>query len=246
MPPRKRLPSLIAPLALLAACSGERPDPASASVETVSAWSTPPRVEAVARTASGLTVSGRAAPGARVVLRGADGTAFAASADDSGRFDIRMSAPAGDILMTPETQTGQDAAPAPERLLILAGGQGPIAMLAPGVAARRLDGAGALGAVDSDGQMLALSGRGAAGQPVRITLDGRPTAVATADAEGRWSAVVGPSAGAARLGVGASLYDYPGPGGATPDATRAGQGWRVTWQVPAGGRQSTWLSDAGA
>ena len=243
MPSRKRLPSLIASLGFLAACTGERPDPAAAPDQTVSAWSTPPRVETVIRTAGGLTVSGQAAPDARVVLRGADGAAFAASADAAGRFDIRMNAPAGDVLLTPETQTGQDAAPSPERLLILAGGQGPMAMLSPGAASRRLDGAGLLGAVDSDGRMLALSGRGPAGEAVRITLDGRPAAVATADAAGRWSAVVGPSTGPARLGVGAGLYDYPGAGDSDAGAVRAGRGWRLTWSVPAGGSQSTWLPD---
>lgn len=245
MSSRKRLPTLILLLALLAACSSERASPNPAPGEAASAWATPPRVEAVTRTASGLTVTGHAAPGARVVLRGADGTAFAASADAAGRFDIRMSVPAGDVLLTPETQTGQDASPAPEQLLILAGGQGPIAMLAPGAASRRLDGAGALGAVDSDGRMLALSGRGPADQPVRITLNGRPAAVATADATGRWSAVIGPSTGPARLGVGAGLYDYPGQGEATGQAARAGAGWSLIWLVPAGGRQATWLPDAG-
>lgn len=244
MPSRKRLPTLILPLALLAACSAEGPAPASTPGEPASGWATPPRVEAVTRTRGGLTVTGQASPGARVVLRGADGMAFAASADDTGRFDIRMSAPAGDLLLTPETQTGQDAAPAPEQLLIVAGGQGPIAMLAPGAASRRLDRTGMLGAVDSDGRMLALSGRAPAGEGVRITLDGRPSAAPAADGDGRWSAIVGPSTGAARLGVGAESYDYPGPGEATARAMRAGAGWRLAWPVPAGGRQSTWLPDA--
>lgn len=243
MPSRKRLLSLIAPLALLAACSGEQTDAARPQGDAVAGWATPPRVESVMRTGGGLTVSGQAAPGARVVLRGADGMAFAASADDTGRFDIRMSAPAGDVLLTPETQTGQDAAPAPERLLILAGGQGPIAMLAPGAASRRLDGAGALGAVDSDGRMLALSGRASPGESVRITLNGQPGAVAQANSRGHWTAAVGPANGSARLGVGVRIYDFPGGDGAGPQAARAGQGWRLSWDVPAGGRQVTWLPD---
>lgn len=246
MTSRKRLLPMIAPAAflaaLLAACSGEPADPRTEAAETVAGWAAPPRVEAVTRTASGLTVSGQASPGARVVLRGGDGLAFAASADDAGRFDIRMSAPAGDVLLTPETQTGQDAAPAPERLLIIAGGQGPMAMLAPGAPSRRLDGSGALGSVDSDGRMLALSGRGPAGQPVRLSLNGRPAAMPTADSAGRWTAVVGP-AGAGRIAVGEAAYDYPGAVEGGAGAARAGAGWSIGWSIPAGGRQTTWLPD---
>lgn len=245
MPSRKRLPSLIALLTLLGACSGEPSGPEATPGEGQAGWAAPPRIESVSRTAGGLTVSGHAAPNARVVLRGVDGAAFAASADGVGRFDIRMTAPAGDLLLIPETQTGQDAAPAPERLLILANGQGPMAMLAPGAASRRLDGAGLLGAVDSDGRMLALSGRSTAGQEVRVTLNGRPAAVATTAADGRWSAVVGPAGGPARIGVGARVYDFPGEGGVDGQAARAGEGWRLSWAVPVGGRQTTWLPDAG-
>lgn len=245
MPSRKRLLSSIVPLALLAACSNARTDQAQPKGETTIGWAAPPRIDTVRRTPSGgLTVSGRAGPGARVVLRGADGMAFAASADDAGRFDIHMGAPTGDVLLTPETQTGQDAAPAPERLLILGGGQGPMALLAPGAASVRLDGAGALGAVDSDGRVLALSGQAQAGSSVRVTVDGRPGAVAQADAVGRWTAVVGSSTGPARLGVGSQVYDFPGDGGATAQAVRSGAGWRLVWDVPAGGRQVTWLPDA--
>lgn len=244
MPSRKRLPSLIALLTLLGACSGEASGPETTPGEGQAGWAAPPRIESVSRTAGGLTVSGHAAPNARVVLRGADGAAFAASADGGGRFDIRMTAPAGDLLLIPETQTGQDAAPAPERLLILGDGQGPIALLTPGAASVRLDGAGALGAVDSDGRFLALSGQAQAGSSVRITVDGRPGAVAQADAGGRWTAVVGSSTGPARLGVGPRIYDFPGDGGATAQAARSGAGWRLAWEVPAGGRQITWLPDA--
>ena len=242
MTSRKRLPwGLVLPI-FLAACSGERSRPDADMAQAGAGWSAPPRVETVARTAGGLMVSGHAAPGARVVLRGADGMAFAASADDRGRFDIRMTAPAGDVMLTPETPTGQDSAPAPEQLLLIAGGQGPIAMLAAGAPSRRLDGSGALGSVDSDGRMLALAGRGEPGQPVRVSLNGRPAAMPTPGPDGRWTAIVGP-AGAGRIAVGDAAYDYPGAADGGPGASRAGAGWRIAWQVPAGGRQTTWLPD---
>lgn len=245
MTPGKPLLLLLASLGLAAACSQRPADapPATAS-EALSGWAQPPRIQTVTRAQGAVTVTGLAAPGARIVLRGADGAAFAASTDEAGRFDIRIGAPDHDLLLIPETQTGQDAAPAPERLLIVGGAQGPVVMLAPGSAGRRLDGAGALGAVDSDGRMLALSGRAQPGQSVSVTLNGRAVAVAQADATGHWSAVAAPAGGPARLEVGGSVYDYPGEDGAGAIAARAGAGWRLAWDVPSGGRQVTWLPDA--
>ena len=245
MTARKRLPMMIAVLGLAAGCSQPEPGVAPAAEATASKWVTPPRIDGVRRSAGALTVSGQTSPGARVVLRGGDGSAFAASADDSGRFEIRIGAADHDLSLIPEVQTGEDAAPAPERLLILGGADGPVVMLAAGVAGRRLDGAGALGAVDSEGRMLALSGRAPAGQTVRITLNGGSGMTVLAGADGRWTAVAGPAGGPVRLGVGARVYDYPGEAGAGPVAARAGAGWRLAWMSSSGGRQVTWLPDAG-
>lgn len=243
MPSRKRLSLLIAGLVLAAGCSGERADPARTPQAAPSGWAIPPQISTVTRAAGGLTVSGHAGPNARVVLRGADDAAFAASADETGRFDIRMNPPAGDALLTPETQTGQDAAPAPERLLVLNGGQGPIALLTPGGGSVRLDGSGPLGAVDSDGRMLALSGQAAPGESVRVTIGGRVSIQVQADASGRWTATGGGGPGAVSVTVGERAYDYPGEAGASTQATRAGAGWRLAWAGPGGARQVTWLPD---
>lgn len=246
MTPRKRLPMLIAVLGLAAACSPSRPGEAPAADPAASAWISPPRIQAVRRAAGGLTVSGQASPGARVVLRGGDGAAFAASADDAGRFEVQIGASPYDLLLIPEVQSGQDAAPAPERLLIVAGANGPVVMLAPGAAGRRLDGGGALGAVDSDGRMLALSGRAPAGAELRVTVNGRPVTVVHAEKAGRWTAVAPYSGGPARVEVAGAVYEFPGDGGAEASAMRAGAGWRLAWTLPAGGRQVTWLPDAAA
>jgi hypothetical protein len=231
-----------------AACSpSAAPEPEKArGPAAVEGWARPPMIRSVQRAPGGLVFTGQAEPGARVVLRSDSGPAYAAAADDRGRFEIRMTPPAGDLLLRPETQVGQDAAPAPERLLIVAGGRGPVAILRAGGATRRLDRAPALGAVDSDGRMRLVSGRGApAGAPVDLQAGGE-TGRATPDASGRWTLVLTPSAGPDEIRVGGRTFTWPGDGaaGAALRVERAGAGWRVVWSGPAGGRQTTWLPDA--
>jgi hypothetical protein len=237
---------------LCAASVGCSP-PAPAATEkarvpaAVEGWTRPPMIRTVRRFPDGLVFTGQAEPGARVVLRSDSGPAHAAAADDQGRFEIRMAAPVGDLVLRPETQVGQDAAPAPERLLIIAGGRGPVAILRAGGATRRLDRAPALGAVDSDGRMRLVSGLGAAGgAPVEVSAGGEGGPVEP-DVTGRWSLVLTPSAGPDEIRVGGRAFTWPGEGAGDAAAgtrvERAGAGWRVVWRGPAGGRQTTWLPD---
>ena len=159
----------VATALLLSAASASCSPPTTPEAETargpasVEGWTRPPMIRSVQRVPGGLVFTGQAEPGARVVLRSDTGPAHAAAANDQGRFEIRITAPTGNLLLRPETQVGQDAAPAPERLLIVAGGQGPVAILRTGGPTRRLDRAPALGAVDSDGRMRLASGRSASG-----------------------------------------------------------------------------------
>lgn len=212
----------------------------------VEGWTRPPMIRSVQRVPGGLVFIGQAEPGARVVLRSDSGPAHAAAADDQGRFEIRMTPPAGDLLLRPETQIGQDASPAPERLLIVAGGRGPVAILRAGGATRRLDRAPALGAVDSDGRMRLASGRSAPGGGSIDIQAGGETGRVTPDASGRWRLVLTPSAGPDEIRVGGRSFNWPGDG--TAEAAlrveRVEAGWRVVWSGPAGGRQTTWLPDA--
>ena len=138
-----------------AACSpSSTPEPAEPrDAPSATAWTRPPLIRAVRRTSDALVFIGQAEPGARVVLRSDTGPAHAAAADDRGHFEIRMAPPAGDLLLRPETQVGQDSAPSPDLLLIVDGGRGPMAVLRAGGPTRRLDRAPALGAVDSDGRI---------------------------------------------------------------------------------------------
>lgn len=231
---------------LAAACTPPTAPERVAEVEGATAgWNRPPEIQAVQRAAASLIFTGAAEPGARVVLRSDSGAAYAAAADGRGRFEIRMTAPAGDLWLRPEIQIGQDSAPSPDRLLIVAGGRGPIAVLRTGGPTRRLDQAPALGAVDSDGRMRLASGRAAIGAPVVVQAAGESVRVAP-DAGGRWSLMLRPADGPDEIQAGARRFAWPGEGGGgtAPRVERAGQGWRVVWTGSGGARQSTWLPDA--
>lgn len=225
------------------ACSPAPAEPGEGAIEAVAQWAMPPHIDSVERGPAGLIVHGRADPGARVVLRSADGAAVAASADARGRFDIRL-APAGNVmLLTPETQRGQEASPAARRLLILDGGRGPMALLSSGGPTRRLDAAPALGAADSDGRVLILSGVAEAGDQVAAGVAGGRQGQAVAGPDGRWSLTFDAS-GPAGLTVGPAAFDWPGAGaaGAGPlSARRTPGGWAVDWTAPDGAALSTWL-----
>ena len=65
---------------------------------------------------------------------------------------------------------------------------------------------------------------------------GKPAAVVSF-LEGTWPR---------RITVGNQSYGYPGDANATEPfrVERAGDGWRVGWSAPHGGRQTTWLPDS--
>lgn len=242
--------ALTAAASLAGGCSAPPAREAQAATTTATAagWTRPPAILSVRRGPATLIFFGEAEPGARVVLRNDAGVAYAAAADDKGRFEIRMAAPQGSVLLRPETQVGQDAAASPDRLLILEGGRGPIAVLRTGGSTRRLDAAPALGAIDSDAEGALASGRTAqAGASVSVDAAGETVRVAT-DEAGRWSVVLGPIGSQGPIRVGETVFAWPGPG-ADKDGLqveRAGAGWRVGWSGPAGARQWTWMPDAAA
>lgn len=230
---------------LMIGCSPEPAQKVSSRTETGSGWTRPPAIESVRRLSDALLFAGLAEPGARVVLRSGTGAAYAAVANDEGRFEIRVVAPTGDTLLRTETQIGQDAAASPDQLLIIGGGHGPIAVLRAGGASRRLDSAPRLGAVDSDGRLRLASGRTPTPQrPVQVIVDGQAMPV-TAGADGRWVLVVGPVSGSGQIRVDGAAFGWPGDGSRREGlgVERAGSGWRVDWSGPAGARQSTWLPD---
>ncbi|MFN3930881.1 MAG: hypothetical protein ACK4JY_03945 [Brevundimonas sp.] len=229
--------------AAAAACSPSPPDPARAGAQTAVGWTRPPVIARVERSGSTLIVTGVAEPEGRVVLRSDEGAAFAASADARGRFEIRLPAPPRHLLLRPEAQIGQEAAPSPDQLLILAGGQGPVAILRPGASTRRLDAAPSLGAIDSDEGMRLASGRVASGTARVEVQSGGETVEVLPDASGRWSIMLPPYDGPDEIRVAGRAFVWPGEAAPAPGLTveQAGAGWRVRWSGPQGARQSTWL-----
>lgn len=230
---------------LVAAASGcsKRGEGAATAVDepTASVWVQPPQIEAAMRDGVGVVVRGRAGPSARVVLRGGDGAAVAVAADAAGRFELRVPAGTGDIRLTPEVQVGEDAAPSPETLVLIGGGAGPLLLVASGEPTRRLDGRGALDAVDSDGAAVILSGRTDGGPP-NVLIDGA-RAVVMQGADGAWRAMA-PGGGAAVIEVDGARFAFPGFGSQSDyTPVRAGDGWRLTWPTGPSGRQTVWLPD---
>lgn len=227
---------------VLTSCSAptEAPERTPAA-ESSHDWVVPPRVETVRAEAGSLVFAGQGQPGGRVVLRTDTGAAFAAVANADGRFEIRMVRPTGDLILHPETQRGQDAAPSPETILILAGG--PIALLSPGIPTRRLDAGPSLGAVDSDGRVMVLSGRAAPETTVAVAVSGQDVPMkVVADGNGNWMTVL-PATGGVPIRLGDESYAYPGRP-ADSDGFQvmpAGEGWTVQWSAPDGARQTTWL-----
>lgn len=226
----------------LAGCSGAD-DRETQPVEAAqgSAWAQPPLIESAARDGGTVLVRGRAGADARVVLRGADGAAVAVGADSSGRFELRVPAAFGDTRLTPEIQVGEDAAPSPESLVLIRGGDGPMVLIASGEPTVRLDGRGVLDAVDSDGSAVIMSGWVSGPAPI-VLVDG-VRAVVVGQSGGRWRATA-PGGAPAVIQVGGERFVFPGFG-TQSDFTpmRAGQGWRFTWPTGPSGRQTTWLPD---
>lgn len=230
------------------ACTPAPPERRGDAAEAIGAWTRPPVIERVQRTGAALVVSGAAEPGARVVLRSDTGAAFAASADSQGRFEIRVAAPAEHLLLRPETQVGQDTAPSPDRLLILAAGRGPIVVLRPGGPTRRLDAAPVLGAIDSDGRMRLASGRAPPGTAQVEVQSGGETVQVAPDAEGRWSIMLAPQGAPDQIQVAGRVFVWPGEIARGQDLAveRMAAGWRIAWTGPGGASQSTWLPDLSA
>ena len=233
----------------VAGCTPPAAPPAEPAPSQAAAdgWTRPPTIQSVRRVSTGLVFAGQAQPGSRVVLRSESGPAHAASADAGGRFEIRMAVPADHLLLRPETQVGQDAAPSPDRLLIVAGAMGPVAILRAGGATRRLDAAPPLGAVDSDGRMRLVSGRTTPAGTAIAVQAGEATGTVTPDSRGLWSLMLRPSSAPDEIRVDGRSFVWPGEGAGqtVPQIERAGAGWRVIWRGPAGGRQTTWLPDGG-
>lgn len=207
-------------------------------------WMATPRITSVTSQASGgVLVRGEAAPGARVIL-GGDGAVMAAGSDAQGRFELHVGPSAIGQVLTPEIQIGQSATPGPQRLLLAGEGGRLAALLTDGGPSLRLTPGPALDALDGDGRGLIASGRAAPGERI-VVRAGSDSVETTADARGRWTAVI-PTVGdqAVVIDVDGHRFRYPGPGAIGNQAERAGDGWRATRVLSGAARQTTWFPDA--
>ncbi|MGH7026808.1 hypothetical protein [Brevundimonas sp.] len=210
-------------------------------------WTAAPRISAVERQGAGLVVRGDASPRARVVLRGDQEAAFAAGADESGRFELRVGALPSAMLLTPEVQIGQFPAPGPEQLVLANEEAMLAALLIQGGASRRLSPGPALDSVDGDGHGLVVSGRAGPGARISVSAEGGAAVEVVADSSGRWTAAL-PGVGdrAANITVGGASFAYPGPaaGEGVGRIERSGGGWRLTRLLSPSARQTSWFPDA--
>lgn len=234
-----------ATLMALAACSAPALQPAQAE-PGASAWVTTPMIQAAVRTPEGLMLRGMTAPSGRVVVRGSAGVAYATNADGQGRFVLRIGPVATDTLFVVETQNGQEAAPAPYRLLLTRDPAGPIALLAPGGPSRRLDQTGPLDVIDSDGRALLVSGRGVPGGTASVATNGGAARDLRTGPDGRWVAPM--DVASAEITVGGRRYVRPvmsGAPGETPLVVSTMSGGRlVVWSTSREVAQSSWFPDA--
>lgn len=203
-------------------------------------WRTPPIVDRVEREPGVMILSGRATPGARVVMRGPDGVAHAATATAEGRFLLRLRHGGGDLALTAEDQAGEEGLRAPESLLILA--VGPALALSPGAPTRRLDVQAGLGAIDGDGRMAVLSGRSPEGAAVTVRLGQGAEMTVTPDATGAWALRVDAARLDGEVTVDGVVHRPVLPAPPQPrQATEAGSGWSLGWASPDGAEMATWI-----
>lgn len=231
-------------LAALSACSAPANQPAQTPAAAAAAWVTTPLIQSAERSGQGLVLRGVTAPSGRVVVRAAGGLAYATGADSEGRFVLRVGALSSDALFVVETQNGQEAAPAPYRLLVTADSAGPIALLTPGGPSRRLDQTGPLDVIDSDGRALLASGRAEPGSLVSISVNGGPREIQVG-ADGRWVAAI--DGAASQIAVGDRLYSLPSlgktdSGGELAVASVSG-GRLVRWATSPKAAQSSWFPE---
>lgn len=236
----------IATLAIMAILTGitscGAPDgPTQSAGRPTEGWVMPPQIESARRDGDVLVLVGRADPGGRVVLRAAGGVAYAVGADATGQFQVQISKPSIDTVFDIESQQGQEAAPAPTRLLVAADPSGPIALIASGSPTGRLDPAGALDVMDADGQARLASGRARPSETVKLGVNGNEITT-TADPQGRWTVAL--PAGSSSVMLAGRTYAAPAVQDSATGLERLAGGWRFNWRASDGALQTSWFPDA--
>jgi hypothetical protein len=202
-------------------------------------WTKVPRIEGVRLSGRQAVIIGTSGPEDRVILRGDEGETYAVGADTKGHFELALTLSDESVVLVPEVQQGQNGVKGPQRLVILS--DVALAVIqTDGGGSQRLTPGPALDAIDNDGQVMVASGRGQAGDLVRISVADRFTAEVKVGDDRRWSTgLPGVPNRAFGLRVNNQTFDYPGPGGGLEDEQNqelemVNEGWRLTRRL--GGR----------
>lgn len=247
---------LLLALAAASACA-PRPETGSAAAPDAPAeagYLTPPVILTATAAPAGVTLTGRAAPEARVRLATPAGDASVVVADREGRWSLALP-PAQDARIYGLSMTlGARQVQSQGYLLVTPAGRA--AMLRAGAGAVRLDrpGGHGIGAFDFDrGGGAVISGWAPARAVVLVRLDGDQAAEGRADEAGRFEVPLPPIGGGVhRLQVYGDGFQDEARVQTAAAAPLAGgplrsqlsdSGLRADWMTPGGGVQSTVLID---
>lgn len=236
-----------------AGCEAPEAAPPPPAATAATSYAAPPRVVEVEAAEDGLLVRGRAAPGERVRLLTVEGGAHGAAADSEGDFVVL--APGGEPgqprLLGLSGQRGGRAVPAEGWLYVPPGAPEAAVVLRPGAPAAVLGAAQLLAAVDYDGGgAMTVSGRATPGTRVRVLVDGAPAGEGEAGPDGafgvRLAAAVPPGerdvmVSTPEARVERRLLLAEGEAAGVMQTRAFDGGWRVTWRMPGGGHQTTFV-----
>jgi len=244
----------------LSACGGQS-RPSRAPVDQTGAYLAAPTLAAAERQEDGaVKLLGHAPAGALVRLRAPGGGGASVLASDDGHW----------VLTLPPADTPRLYAIEAELQMRVVRGEGAIAVMpAPGPAGLTLRAGFAslpaghgqphrlqLITFDFDGGGAAVGGFAPPKSRVRLTVDGGTVGATDADAQGRFAVLavvrtVAPGSHEIRVdtpqGLAIDQSVEVAEASLAPDqpfaATRSPGGWRVSWQLPGGGGQSTLVFD---
>ena len=243
-------------LAVLAACNGAGRAPAEApkaETEASGGYVAAPML-ASARTAGGETVlEGTARPGARVRLGEPRGGETFAVADESGRWRMRLPAPAEPKIFGLSMAMDGRVVQAQGYILLNPAGRAALLRAGAGATAPGEPGSPRIAAFDFDREGGAVvSGVATPNAALSVRVDGRPSGAGRSGVDGRFNlALAQPITGgvheieivgdAFRSAVAVDARPAA-PLTAGPFRAVAGaDGLRADWLTPGGGLQSTWI-----
>lgn len=258
--------ALAVPLFLLLAACGQGGEPAwrgkakaAADPEGAAGYLRPPSLAMVRAGADGVSLSGRAQPGAPVQLISPSGQTFDATADSAGAWTVRLP-PSQDVRLLALSMGagGNRVVPA----------QGVLALLPDGRAVQLRAGASAepisvisdtprLLTIDFDADGAAsVAGAARPESGLSLRIDRAARASGKADSRGRFHLVV-----ARPLAAGVSRFEVAGESGeqaveipispagmfeGSHRIQRLANAWRIDWVTPGGGVQTTLILGAGS